>query len=276
VRAGKILCEVLALLLLSTLPIFAAERRPLSRSTDGGHLYREACAPCHGRAGGGDGPDASSFAPPPTDLRATFRAGHDTAALVARVLDGRRLALTIDRDALGRRVDDVEAIVAHLERLSRVDWSVAGRGEELWIDRCESCHGQFGRALPTSADDLRKTVRHRRDGLPPIPPLASEADEKALLAFTGLLAPGFETYERYCAGCHGGDGHGAGGDVSASGLELPRVVFDRSYFATHDADYVRTKAWHMLAEHQPRMPHFRGRLTEPQARAVVEYLRALR
>ena len=266
-------CVVTALL-LSTIPAAAAEHRPLNRATDGARLYRGECAPCHGPTGGGDGPDASSFSPPPTDLRSILRAGHETAALVTRVLDGRRLALTIDRDALRRRADDVEAIVAHLERLSRIDWSVAGRGEEVWIDRCESCHGQFGRALPTSGEELRKSIRHGRPGLPAIPPLASEFDERALLAFVGLLAPGFETYERYCAGCHGGDGRGAGGDVSASGLEPPAVVFDRSYFTTRDAEYVRTKVWHMLAAHQPRMPHFRGRLTEPQARAIVEYLRS--
>jgi mono/diheme cytochrome c family protein len=239
---------VLAVLLLSTAATVAAEGHPVSRSTDGARLYRGQCAPCHGRSGGGDGADASSFAPPPTDLRATFRAGHDTAALVARVLDGRRLALTLDREALRRRVDDVEAVVAHLERLSRTDWSVAGRGEELWIERCETCHGQFARALPTSADDLRRGVRHRRAGLPVIPPLASEADEKALLAFVGLLGPGVETYERYCASCHGEDGRGAGSDVSTTGLEPPGVIFDRSYFAAHDGDYLRTKAWRIFVD----------------------------
>lgn len=263
-------CVVTALL-LSTMPAAASEHRALNRATDGRRLYRQECAPCHGRSGEGDGPDASSVAPPPTNVRSTLRAGHDTAALVARVLDGRRLALTIDRAALQRRADDVEAVVAHLERLSRVDWSVADRGEELWIDRCESCHGRFGGARGS----FGKSIRHERAGLPAIPPLASASDEKALLAFVGLLGPGFEIYERYCAACHGGDGRGAGGDVKASGLEPPAVVFDRPYFTTHDGEYVRTKAWHMLSEHQPRMPHFRGRLTEPQARAIVDYLRSL-
>jgi mono/diheme cytochrome c family protein len=64
--------------------------------------------------------------------------------------------------------------------------------------------------------------------------------------------------------------------VSASGLEPPSVVFDRRYFAAHDGEYVRTRVWHMLSVQSSRMPHFRGRLTEPQARAIVEYLRTLR
>jgi mono/diheme cytochrome c family protein len=264
---------VVGALLLTTLTATAAERRPPNRSTDGARLYRMECAPCHGWTGGGDGPDASSFSPPPRELRSGFLRGHDTAALITRVLDSKRLTLTVDRDATRRHTDDVEAIVAHLERLGRVDWPLAERGEEVWVDRCESCHGRFGRALATTEDDLRKGVRHRREGLPSIPPLASDADERALVAFVWLLWPGFETYDRYCASCHGEDGRGAGGDVSASGLELPATVFDRTYFATHDAEHVRVKVWHMLSEQRPRMPHFRGRLTEPQVRAVVEYLR---
>jgi mono/diheme cytochrome c family protein len=285
---------VVGVLLLTGLRAGGAERRPPSRSTDGSLLHRTECAPCHGTTGRGDGPDASSFSPPPRDLRSGFLDRYDTADLVRRVLDSAPLALALDVDAARKQAGDVEALVAHLERLPRIDWSLVDRGEEIWLDRCESCHGPFGRPGPTVPPGMERprdfsaptfqraygdaelltAVRHRRKGIPAIPALASDADVRALVAFVRLLSPGYETYDRYCASCHGDDGRGA--DVSASGLSRPAALFDQRYFATHDDEYVRVRVWHMLADQKPRMPHFRGRLTEPQVRAVVEYLESMR
>ena len=53
----------------------------------------------------------------------------------------------------------------------------------------------------------------------------------------------------------------------------PRAVFDRAYFAKKDPEALRAKVWHMLAGQRPAMPHFRTRLSERQARAIVEYLK---
>ena len=270
----------------------AVERRPPNRALDGSRLYRGECAPCHGPTGHGDGPEAPLFTPPPADLRAGVLQRHDVTDLVRRILDGAPLAL--DPNALARRAGDVEAIITHLERLPTIDWPLVERGEEMWVDRCELCHGLFGRPGPTlpagvrpprdlSDPSFQRThndhelfvlARHGRKGMPAIPGLGSDADAAALVGFIRLLSPGYATYEQYCATCHGDDGRGTGGDVTDSVAAHPTVVFDRRYVATHDGEYLRTRVWHMLAERKPQMPHFRGKLTEPQVRAVVEYLKS--
>jgi mono/diheme cytochrome c family protein len=271
----------------------AATRRPANRSTDGAHLYRTECAPCHGPTGRGDGPDAALFSPPPRNLRAGFLDRYDTLSLVRRILDDAPLPLALDPDALKAHTDDVETIVAHVQGLPTVDWPLVEHGEEVYVDRCELCHGRYGHpnsslppgvqrprdlSAPTfqhshSDDDLLTAVRHGRKGMPALPRLTSAADAKALLTYIRLLSPGYETYEHYCASCHGDDGIGVGG-AAGSEFKRPTVVFDRRYFATHDAELLRAKVWHMLAEQKPQMPHFRGTLTEPQVRAVVEYLKS--
>jgi len=56
---------------------YAGLRNPLARSEQnlatGQALYRGSCAACHGEAGRGEGPAASSLNPPPADLAAVVR-----------------------------------------------------------------------------------------------------------------------------------------------------------------------------------------------------------
>jgi mono/diheme cytochrome c family protein len=289
---GRWLAVAVALAMVATAA--TAARRPPSRSTDGAHLYRTECAPCHGANGRGNGPDAALFSPRPRDLHTGFLDRYDTTSLVRRVLDATQLALALDPRALQAHADDVETIVAYLQRLPTIDWPLVEHGEEIYIDRCERCHGRYGNArtsLPTGVQPPRdlsaagvqreytdgallETARHGRKDVPAIPGLDGDADGKALVAYLRLLSPGYATYDHYCASCHGDDGIGPDGGATASGLKRPTVVFDRAYFATHDGEHLRVKVWHMLADQKPEMPHFRGTLTEPQVRAVVEYLKS--
>src|SRR5262249_44977374 len=151
---------------------------------------------------------------------------------------------------------------------------------EIYVDRCEICHGPFGQpgkspkgvgrprdlsdpAFQRSISDAELTtvVQHGRKGMPAIPTLQRPDDAKALVAFVRVLSPGYVLYDRYCAGCHGEDGRAD--DVVDPG-RAPKVVFDRAYIAGHDAEALRTKVWHMLAEQRPAMPHFRRQLSEQQ------------
>jgi len=262
-----------------------------ARIADGAVLYALNCAQCHGPTGRGDGVDAELFATRPRDLHDGVLARYPNEALVERIRRGTRLAL--DPAAVRARATDTEALVRHLERLPRVDWRLVERGEEIFVDRCEICHGAFGRptgvppagvARPTdlSADEFQRRVgdpqvaemiRRGHGAMPGLLPRVELADVPAVAAFVRLLSPGFERYERMCAPCHGEDGRGAGVRYGDTGVRVPTVVFDAGYFARTDPEHVRAAAWHMLDERRPEMPHLGRTLAVADARAIVEYLK---
>jgi mono/diheme cytochrome c family protein len=284
-----------AILVALALPAGTARAIVHPGAASGALLYQRECAPCHGPTGRGDGPEGIYFAPPPRDLHEGFLARYPTGELVERIRRGRQLMIEIDPQATKRRAQMVEQIVVHVERLPDVDWDRVEQGAEIYAQRCEACHGPFGRPAPgmplppgvqraprdLSARDFQKSVsdqelsevaRHGRDGMPAIPPLASEQETKALLAYLRLLSPGFELYSLWCAGCHGDDGKGEG--VYATGDERPGVVFDRAYLKAQDPETLRRNVFHMLEWAEPAMPHFERALSEAQTRAIIEYLRA--
>lgn len=257
---------------------------------DGGALYRAYCAYCHGSSGRGDGPGAAMLQTPPRNLRDGVLARYDVDTLVRMVRDGAPLPLALDPAALRRREDEVETLVGHLQRLPRIDWDLVERGEEIYLDRCETCHGPYGRpGAPTSDGapmprdlsdpgfqrsvgdrDLREAVRHGRPGMRPFADPPSDDDTRALVAFVRILSPGYALYGRYCAGCHGEDGLG---DEMVDPGRAPRVAFDRAYFTGRDPERLRLDVWHMLGKERPSMPHFRRRLDDDQARAIILYLK---
>jgi mono/diheme cytochrome c family protein len=104
-----------------------------------------------------------------------------------------------------------------------------------------------------------------------IPRLPSETDGRALVAFVRLLSPGFELYSRHCASCHGHDGHPP--RQFAAERQRPSRIFDRRWLARRDPARLRSAVLHMLEERRPDMPHFRTKLGESEARAIVEHLR---
>ena len=256
---------------------------------DGERLYRRNCAPCHGPAGHGDGPDATLFVPPPPNLRAGILARHEPERLARRVLDGTPLALARGPAAEHDRTEQVEALVTHLRRMPTIDWARVEEGEALWVDQCESCHGPFGRPPPrTAVPDLSSPawqaghsdvslaalVRHATPGQMGLHSAPDAADTRALVTYVRFLSPGFELYSRYCASCHGEDGHGAGADEIGPGTH-PTVMFDRAWERGIDDERLRARVWHMMAGQKPTMPHLRNRLDEAQVGAIIAYLRGL-
>ena len=270
--------------------VLAAAGRPAA-ALDGRALYARHCERCHGPNGRGDGRDAELFATRPRDLRTGFLAHYSTDDLVRRLRSGVPLELALDLPALRARATEVEALAAHLERLPKVDWRRVEEGQAVWLDRCEICHGPTGapgaatpkRGHPprdlsdpawqraTTDGALAEVVRHGRRGMPALDPPVSAGDARALIAFVRLLSPGFTLYDRYCAACHGDDGRGSGSFAEEG--RPPAVVFDRSYFTRRDPEQVRTAIWHMLVTARPEMPHFRKKLIDAEARAIIEYLR---
>ncbi|MBI4518152.1 MAG: c-type cytochrome [Deltaproteobacteria bacterium] len=274
--------------------VLAAAASAPGAETDGARLYRLYCASCHGPQGKGDGPDAVIFAAAPRNLHEGFLGKYATDELVERIREGRALNLAFDPTALRARASAVEEVVAHLRRLPAIDWPRVEPGWQLYVERCEICHGQTGRpgatlppgvhpprdlsdpAYQRSLSDrqLAVVVRHGRKGMPALAPQVTEAEAKLLAAFVRVLSPGFAEYSRSCANCHGDDGRGVKnlGEV----IKLPEVVFDRQYFKQRDPEQLRSRAWHMLAQQKPAMPHYRWTLSEAQARAIVEFLKLSR
>lgn len=259
----------------------------------GEQLYERHCASCHGATGRGDGPEASYFVPRPRDLREGFLRLYETDELVARIRAGQTLDIEIDRSALQRRARLVEDIVAHLQRLPDVRWSDVERGSGIWADRCERCHGAFGRgdaaldpsapkpAVDMSAAEFQRTrsdarlvemAQHDHASGSRLSPLPDPADRRALLAYVRLLSPGFELYSVWCAGCHGDDGRGEGD--SAIGADRPGFAIDRAYLDAQPAAELRRRVVHMLESREGDMPHLQHRLSEPEVRRIIDHLRA--
>ncbi len=264
------------------------------RLSDGARLYQRHCARCHGVSAKGEGPDASLFDPPPTNLRANVLDRYPENELVERVRLGTPLSLAREPLATYARAVEVEEIVGYLRRLPTLDWLLIERGAETYVDRCEVCHGPYGRPGPVpppgvrTPDDLSSAafqrshsdpelllaVRHGRTGMPALVPRVDENEALALAGFVRLLSPGFELYSRYCASCHGDDGHPAQG--LAGSVPRPTVVFDRAYFAARDPEALRASVWHMLSTERPAMPHLRAFVSEAETRAILAHLRGLR
>jgi mono/diheme cytochrome c family protein len=279
---------VVAGVMLVALEVAGAERR------DGRVLFSAYCEACHGSEARGDGPDASLFSPRPRNLRTGILGQHPTDALVERIRHGRPLGLAHDAEALRARAEDTEMLVKHLERLPEIAWREVERGQEIYVDRCEICHGPFGHpstVLPlgvatpprdlsdpawqraTSDATLVDRFRRGHRAMPAVPSFDDLADRDAVVSFVRVLSPGYEHYSRFCASCHGDDGRGPGVDWASA--RRPTVVFDRAYFAKKDPEALRKDAWHMLRGGDPQMPHMSRVLRPSDVRTILDYLRSL-
>ncbi|HJQ82541.1 MAG TPA: c-type cytochrome, partial [Candidatus Binatia bacterium] len=227
----------------------------------------------------------------PRSLREGFVQRYDDDELVERILRGTPLDLELDPQAYRRHLTELDDVVAHLERIPDINWKLVEPGQEKYVDRCEQCHGPYGRPpeefagivtppadlsdpafqRTNSDEELVRTVRRGHRMMPAIPAVRDDADARALVAYLRLLSPGFDTYSRYCAACHGDDGRPQREFVPPG--KRPSVTFDRSYLERRNRDQLRDAVGHMLREQKPSMPHFRGKLDRAEARAIVEYIR---
>jgi len=274
------------------LPVSAAAKARVQPS--GRDLFLDECAHCHGPSGRGDGPEATYFVPPPRDLRTGFLDAYDEEELVAHLRDGTPLMLELDPEGLRRRLTEIDQLTAHVKRLPTIDWARVDEGSAIFTEKCEICHGPFGKPWPaallpagvqrpppdlwdprfqreTSDEKLLAAVQHGHRAMPGIPGLQGDEQAKKLVPFIRLLTPGFELYSYYCAGCHGDEGRGDG--IFASDEHRPRVVFDRAWLAKKSPEQLRKDVVHMLSQQGTRMPHFREMLDDDELRSIVRYLK---
>lgn len=154
--------------------------------SSGRELYLRYCALCHGKSAEGYAADHASALGNPD-----FLAVANESFLRAAITDGRP---GTPMSAWGRKAggpldsDQVDAIVTYLRSLASAPpvnvWGVrvqgdAERGRPVYVERCESCHGEKGEGSPTAmslshpnfqrtASDgyLRYTIEHGRRGTP--------------------------------------------------------------------------------------------------------------
>lgn len=269
--------------------------------TKGEVLFLRHCAGCHGAAARGDGPVGAALGLQPRNLR---RAGLFTdetePAWINRILHGRAMRATSPSTKMNLDGAEVDRLAAHLRRLPTLPWDEVERGENVYDSLCLSCHGVYGRGdgpvaktLPApprgllappfqqqmTDEALAEIIANGKGAMPGSGDVLSTEERKAVLTFVRLLTPGYESYDRYCVGCHGQKGKPPSQEI----LDLlgqgdawkPPPVFDTEFFRKRKDDQLRKGIRHMLTLYRAPMPHFAGELTTDQVREVLQYLRTL-
>jgi len=261
---------------------------------EGGTLYADLCASCHGDQGqGGLGPplNAKSLLASTSDgqLTGLIRTGVPGTAMPAW-----------GQNYGGPLTDEhVRQVVAYLRSWEAQASHVAPpvsepdpeRGAEIFESICFACHGRQGegsdrgpalndRILLTSFDDdwFRETIAQGRPsrGMPTWGTVLSPEEIDDLVALLALWregktvaqtpatseAAGADFYAAACAGCHGPAGEGGVG---------PGLV-GNEFLASHGegelAEFI------MAGRPGTAMTGFRGRLNPEEVAAIVELLRS--
>ncbi len=282
----------------------AAEQRPAvppppQKLTRGEALYIRHCADCHGWEGAGGGPIAMLLNIPPPVLRNNEVLNrHSDADLVDRVLHGAALPLAEYADP--ENSEEITELLRHMRRLPSIPWERVDAGQGIYDELCVSCHGLYGHGdgvwssnIASPPADLSAAVVQDRysdaelaqliaagKGIMPGHAELLGADEIGqLVDYVRILSKGYTTYDRFCAVCHGTDGHPVELIfLDEAGLELDRTelpVFDATYFKTRTDEQLRPLVLHMLESNRASMPHFAGELEAGEVREILNYLRKL-
>jgi mono/diheme cytochrome c family protein len=129
-----------------------------------------------------------------------------------------------------------------------------------------------------SDEELLRIISEGKGAMPGAGDVLSAEEVRDVLAFVRLLSPGYELYDRFCAVCHGPDGHPPTlslEDIATQEEEIPKVVFDQTYFRTHADEQVRAGTQHMLKQSRISMPHFAGEISADAVQQILTYLRTL-
>jgi len=278
---------------------------PAWRLTQGEALYVRHCSDCHGWQGRGNGPVGRMLGIKAPNLRrAELFTDRSEDELLAWVLYSEPLSVVPDAARLTPTEEDIDAIAAYMRRLPHIPPEQIDTGQQLYDSVCVSCHGLYGRGdglmaarLPTltrtrdlsapdyqrqvSDADLGRIIAAGRGLMPGVGDIMTPEQIQAILGYVRLLSPGYELYTRFCAICHGFDGHPTVTKPEAAWkhefppTEIPQAVFDQTYFLTRSATSIRRGIGHILQQRRAVMPHFDGALSKDEVRQILSHVRSL-
>jgi mono/diheme cytochrome c family protein len=135
-------------------------------------------------------------------------------------------------------------------------------------------------AYQAQIDDgaLFRIISGGKGAMPGAAEVLTPHEVRAVIAFLRVLSSGYELYNRFCAYCHGFDGHPpASGSAKLGSARVENAIpaFDETYFRTHAIEQIRAGIQHMRKQSRPAMPHFAGQLAADEVGDIVTYLRTL-
>ncbi len=167
---------------------------------DGGIIYNEKCAPCHGASGLGDGPQAAQLPVPVAPL------GDPALARQAKPVDWFNMVTNgnLERYMPGfSSLDDRQRwdVVAYALTLS-MDPDTIEAGQQIYEQNCQSCHGESGQGsaeAPSWLEDATRLAQHSLDeivaitseGIADMPAFIgdlSQAEIEAVTVYTRALS----------------------------------------------------------------------------------------
>jgi len=268
----------------------------VNKLSTGEVLFLRHCAGCHGA-----GPVATVLGLRPRNLRQAGLFSEDRDPdWINRILHGRAMPVSVQSSQTTAIEKEVDELTRHLRRLPTLPWADIDRGEDVYDSLCLSCHGVYGHGdgpvastLPVRPRDLLtppyqqqvtdeilfQRISDGHGAMPGTAEVLSVDDRRAVVRFVRLFTPGYETYDRYCAGCHGNRGRPPSHEI----LELlgqadtwePPPPFDQEFFRARTDEQLRKGVRRMLTLNRAPMPHFAGELTADDVRQVLGYLRTL-
>jgi mono/diheme cytochrome c family protein/uncharacterized membrane protein len=273
-RPARVGGHPLARLFLPALTILAsAAVTDLSRARgappgapEAGALYRQHCQRCHGADGKGDG-ELAGLPSRPDFTRRAWQEQRKDAQLLASILDGRDKAMPAFRDRLSEAQG--RSLITHI-RAFAPGTSPTGESKQTAPTTSADDFDRELRRLQKEYDQLKRQVKEvdsapRRPAKPPPGVAERLADAKA---GEGAVPAAGALYRQHCQRCHGADGKG-GGEVA--GLPTrPDFTHGAWQEARTDAQLLAS----ILDGKGSKMPPWREKISEEQARGLVAYLRA--
>lgn len=263
-------------------------------------LYLRNCADCHGWEGKGNGPAVEYMdVPTPVLQHSAILAKQSENQFVDWVLYGLVPKLKGNENTGPQTGYEFNLLISYIRKLNSIDWDEVAIGQEIYDELCANCHGLYGHGdgafssqmpvpLPDlsaasyqsqhSDADLQHIISQGKNAMPGVADVLSAEEIKAVTAFIRLFSPGYESYDRYCASCHGSDGlpmEFVVPDENQLSIAFENVTipsFDTIYLETHTDKQLAARVQHMMEDNRVTMLHFAEGLEENEVRLIYQYL----